>query len=684
MTVRTIRFLTVLLLLVTGSAVTTAAASADGDVFGEYFEEYVTSLDGTSLWAQVWRPAGVERDERTPVVVVMTPYAAASGVITGNVEPGAAEAFLAQGWTLAVVSLRGFGQSGGCSELRGPGEQMDAVAIIEWADSAPWSNGRVGAYGLSYDGATPLMAIAGGAPLDAAVIIAGPTSVYSALYDNGVHYGADWRGLAFFYAFLQLFAITPVPGVGNFPTPWLAEDPLDTVPHCYLNAQAADLLEDDRDARFWAEREYGARVAGTDVPILWSQGFADTQVKPDQFLPVWSTLTGDSHGVFGQAGHNFGTRADRITQTVAFLAHHLEDVPARDEPVVKVQDNDGRWRGEEAWPPADAEPYTFALRSGSYLDRPGSSYADVDHAAALWTFTAPLSSDSHIAGAGNVTVDVDIDQRIDEPRMVVSVYDVAPDDTATLITRGAKLLRGDGVAAIDLYPQDWIVRAGHRLGVAVTGSDEAWYERGVSVAPVIVRHAEVTLPLLTWSRNRFIDDGVPHGTITARPATVPGGLVVTRTLPIDLPGTTTHPCTAAPTPAACPPWLRGAPPAEGEVVRLVDTEVQLGPGRTLGLIQMYPVITVPIEVPEAAGTRDLTVHVDPDRLTGMYLGLRDDTGATVGFDNGSDLWRHGIVFPEVEPGTYHLAIYNNGPALENAFGAELLPIVRVTAVLHTD
>ena len=65
-----------------------------------------------------------------------------------------------RGYTWVQVDLRGFGGSSGCLDWGGPGEQADVKAAVEWAAKQPWSTGKVGMYGKSYDGVTGLIGIA--------------------------------------------------------------------------------------------------------------------------------------------------------------------------------------------------------------------------------------------------------------------------------------------------------------------------------------------------------------------------------------------------------------------------------------------------------------------------------------------------------------------------------------------
>ena len=64
-----------------------------------------------------------------------------------------------RGYAFVMVDLRGFGGSTGCLDWGGPGEQSDVVNAVQWAAAQPWSTGKVGMYGKSYDGVTGLIGV---------------------------------------------------------------------------------------------------------------------------------------------------------------------------------------------------------------------------------------------------------------------------------------------------------------------------------------------------------------------------------------------------------------------------------------------------------------------------------------------------------------------------------------------
>ena len=77
---------------------------------------------------------------------------------------------------------------------------MDVKAAVEWAARQPWSTGKVGLWGKSYDGWTGVMGLATKPKgLAAAVILSPIIDGYRTLYMNGVHYDSGWYGTPALY-----------------------------------------------------------------------------------------------------------------------------------------------------------------------------------------------------------------------------------------------------------------------------------------------------------------------------------------------------------------------------------------------------------------------------------------------------------------------------------------------------
>jgi hypothetical protein len=134
--------------------------------------------------------------------------------------------------------------------------------------------------------------------------------------------------------------------------------------------------------------------------------------------------------------------------------------------------------------------------NGSAADGATPPYGD-----GVWTFSPPLAHTAHLAGVPRVTLDLDGPSRGNN---VVDVYDVAPDGNALLISRGAYMLEGSGRISYDLYGNDWILPAGHRIGVLVTSSNIEWWQHVATGRPITVRSAQVSLPFLKCARTQTI------------------------------------------------------------------------------------------------------------------------------------------------------------------------------------
>lgn len=109
---------------------------------------YIPLPDGTGLRFTVLRPRATGR---FPVAINYGPYFNGSDPAAWSPQTNR---FLAEGYAVLGVNVRGTGCSDGKFSLGGPQESKDAVEVIEWAARQPWSNGRQGMFGLSYPGLT--------------------------------------------------------------------------------------------------------------------------------------------------------------------------------------------------------------------------------------------------------------------------------------------------------------------------------------------------------------------------------------------------------------------------------------------------------------------------------------------------------------------------------------------------
>jgi hypothetical protein len=120
---------------------------------------YVTMADGCRLAVDVMLPDG-DASRRWPTVLILTPYVRRFQLAAGsNVEPSPnsyryRDMFVPRGYAVVVVDARGTGASFGTRDsFRSPRERGDYKEIADWIVSQPWSDGRIGATGISYLGA---------------------------------------------------------------------------------------------------------------------------------------------------------------------------------------------------------------------------------------------------------------------------------------------------------------------------------------------------------------------------------------------------------------------------------------------------------------------------------------------------------------------------------------------------
>ena len=136
---------------------------------------YLTTADGTRLAADVALPVGHQDGDRRPALVELTRYwRAAEDPATGKPYPSLnalENAALEAGYAVVQVDVRGSGASFGKRLVEyGPEEVRDGWHILDWIAKQPWSNGRVGAHGVSYSGTTAELLAASGHPALKAVV----------------------------------------------------------------------------------------------------------------------------------------------------------------------------------------------------------------------------------------------------------------------------------------------------------------------------------------------------------------------------------------------------------------------------------------------------------------------------------------------------------------------------------
>jgi putative CocE/NonD family hydrolase len=501
-------------------------------VFGVVVEPAfrLTMSDGVQLEARVLRPR-VAAGVRVPAILHVSPYFG-TGIPTASIAPELqADRYVQRGYALVAVTLRGFGGSGGCVDYQGRRDRADMDTILNAIAGKPWSSGKLGIIGGSWDGAAANSAIVSGNPhLLTAVPVASVTDWWSWSFMGGV---PSWyAGYSFNLYAPWLVAATPL-------ATRVAEKP--AAPSALAGRSCAPVV-DSADAQersavlgtrtpWWDERYLSRLVsrARKDMAVLQVTGAIDEGARVDQ-VRGWDALLGKRlpsyHLILGDWGHAWPDAPDATGITNSDLhynRHPLQDwdvlllrwfdhwlkgrrTGIEQLPRVLTQDVKGAWHAEESLQPTRAKRLRLhpgqdgtlmqrvAPGSASWVDNgdnvdPNASCAyaanfvrlaclPVRQPNAQYFSSPPLTTPLRIVGFPHVEVKVSTTSV--SGTVGVTLYDVQG-SAWTPITYGiaAMGVRDDpyrftpmraGVAAtvrVELLARDWTLATGHRLGLGI-------------------------------------------------------------------------------------------------------------------------------------------------------------------------------------------------------------------------
>lgn len=154
--------------------------------------QYLTMRDGCRIALDLHLPRplpGGSAPAACPAILILTPYyrrfKLREGAV-GEANPNSGkfrDLFVPRGYAVVVVDVRGTGASFGTRDsFRSPKEREDSREIADWIVAQPWSDGRIGATGVSYLGAAADFLASTGHP--AVKAIAPLFSVWDTYSDN--------------------------------------------------------------------------------------------------------------------------------------------------------------------------------------------------------------------------------------------------------------------------------------------------------------------------------------------------------------------------------------------------------------------------------------------------------------------------------------------------------------------
>ncbi len=346
--------------------------------------------DGVILYADVYRPEG---KGPFPVLLMRTPYDKTQALTSVYGHP---TWYARRGYLTVVQDVRGRWRSEG-EWYPFAHEAEDGYDTVEWAARLPGSNGRVGMYGLSYAGATQLLAAVEDPPHLTCIV---PAITASEYYE-----GWTYRGGALQQAFVTWWAIflaedtarrrglagleAELQAAAGSAGRLCAELPLERFELLRREGIAPwffDWLAHPTRDEYWERWSIERRHSRIRVPALHVAGWYDTfldgsirnfvglranaasaPARAGQRLVIgpwhhvsWGPIV--SGWCFGDAARN---PIDELQ--LRWFDYWLEDIDrgvSEEAPVRIFVMGENRWRGEADWPPPRAAFTDFYFHSG--------------------------------------------------------------------------------------------------------------------------------------------------------------------------------------------------------------------------------------------------------------------------------------------------------------------------------
>jgi predicted acyl esterase len=331
----------------------------------EVQQHFVEAEDGTQLFVETWLPE--ERDGKVPpakipTILIMTPYVS-EGVeeYPGNTTtPNFVEYFNARGYAVAQHHVRGTGESGGCLEQTSTNQMKDGAAVVEYLGrDAPWTNGRVGMYGASYDAETQISTAAFGDPAKIKYLKAIiPTASVGGQYDWNFMDGVPWTGQPLIGNAGYLAQVSMFPG--QRPAPQHYPEKLT----CQAEVMGSSADQSGDFTEYWQEREYRPNAHKVKAATLMVHGLRDFNVQDITLAGFFDRLSPKTphKGLFGVWNHAFPSahssvepawaRADWYDMVTAWFDRYLKgaDTGVEGWPDVQVQASTGEWWAVDEYP----------------------------------------------------------------------------------------------------------------------------------------------------------------------------------------------------------------------------------------------------------------------------------------------------------------------------------------------
>ena len=365
-------------------------------------EVMIPVRDGVHLQTVILTP--INQSGPLPILFRRTPYGVPDSAPHGI--PANMKELAQDGYIFVIQNLRGRFKSEGVFNLssqvdltdpKATNETTDAYDSIDWLiKNVPNNNGKVGAYGVSYDGLTTgLMLLHPHPALKAMSEQASPVDQW--MNDDMHRYGALRESYAFEYAVLEQADKNKNTNF-RFETydtyQWyLNLGPLTNGNAKYLHGKIPfwnETMENPNYDEFWKKEAWVNQLHSLTVPNLNVAGFWDqedpwgpwqifrhaAQNDPDHtnfmvagpwYHGEWQSPKGDSIGLIGFGGKETA-REFRDSIEAPFFRYYLHGAGTKPAwQATTFQAGSNRWRTYDAWPPKESKPTNLYLHADGSL-----------------------------------------------------------------------------------------------------------------------------------------------------------------------------------------------------------------------------------------------------------------------------------------------------------------------------
>src|SRR3954467_276858 len=365
-------------------------------------EVMVPVRDGIHLQTAIVRPA--HQGGPLPILFTRTPYGVPDKAPTKI--PAEFKELVQDGYIFVFQNLRGRFKSEGVfklsswvdlSDSTATNETTDAYDTIEWlVKHVPNNNGRVGMYGVSYDGLTTALAMLKPHPaLKAVSEQASPVDQW--MNDDMHRYGALRESYAFEYSVMEQADKNENT---NFDFDlydsyswYLRLGPLSNANVKYLKNKIPywnDIVAHPDYDEYWKHEAWIRQLDSTTVPNLNVAGFWDQEdpwgpwqifrhaerhdpehtnfmVAGPWFHGEWQWPKADSIGLISFGGHDTG-REFREQIEAPFFRYYLHGVGEKPSWQAKTfQSGSNLWQAYDSWPPKNADARRLYLYTDGTL-----------------------------------------------------------------------------------------------------------------------------------------------------------------------------------------------------------------------------------------------------------------------------------------------------------------------------